>query len=83
MPSGHQQPPYHDPNQQYGAQPQGYGDQTHGQPGAEGDRGLGSTLVGGAGGAFVGNKLGGGTLGTLGGALLGAVGANMISDKYA
>jgi hypothetical protein len=80
------------PQQQGYGQPQGYGGQQHGQPGygdhagapggaAEGDRGLGSTLIGGAGGAFLGNKLGGGALGTIGGLIAGAVGANVLSDK--
>ncbi|PZC90796.1 DUF4175 domain containing protein [Pyrenophora tritici-repentis] len=91
---GHQQVGYHDPNQQHGAhqqqgyqdQQQGYGAPQYGQPGApggpaDGDRGLGSTLIGGAGGAFVGNKLGGGAMGAVGGALLGAVAANFVSDK--
>jgi len=49
--------------------------------GAEGDRGLGSTLIGGASGAFLGNKLGGGALGTIGGLVAGAIGANALSDK--
>lgn len=93
-PAQHQQG-YHDPNQQYGApqqqhgygEQQGYGAQQHGQPGApggpaEGDRGLGSTLIGGAGGAFLGNKLGGGALGTIGGLVAGAIGANVLGDKY-
>jgi hypothetical protein len=88
---------YQDPHQQqqqhgYGDQQQGYGapqpayGQQHGQPGApggpaEGDRGLGSTLIGGASGAFLGNKLGGGALGTIGGLVAGAIGANVLSDK--
>ena len=79
-------------------QQHGYGDQQHqqghgqqpgqyGQPGApggpaDGERGLGSTLIGGAGGAFLGNKMGGGALGTIGGLIAGAVGANMLSDQY-
>lgn len=84
-----QQPGYGDHQQQGYGQQGGYGDQQHGQPGqpgepggpVEGDRGLGSTLIGGAGGAFLGNKMGGGTLGTLGGLVAGAIGANMLSDK--
>lgn len=55
-----------------------------GQPGAvgqEGDRGLGSTLLGGAAGGFVGKKLSHGILGTAGGAVLGAVGMNMATNK--
>ena len=83
--------------QQHGQQQHGYGDQQHqqgygqqqgqygqtGVPGdpADGERGLGSTLIGGAGGAFLGNKMGGGALGTIGGLIAGAVGANMLSDK--
>ncbi|KAJ5358757.1 uncharacterized protein N7496_011170 [Penicillium cataractarum] len=49
----------------------------------EGERGLGATVVGGAGGAFVGHHVGKksdhGTLGAVGGALAGAVMANMAS----
>ncbi|KAJ5883925.1 uncharacterized protein N7473_010811 [Penicillium subrubescens] len=54
---------------------------TNGPP--EGERGLGATVVGGAGGAFVGHQVGKksdhGTLGAVGGALAGAVMANMAS----
>jgi hypothetical protein len=49
--------------------------------GQEGERGLGSTLLGGAAGGFMGKKLGGGILGTAGGAVLGAVGMNMATNK--
>ena len=41
-----------------------------------GERGLGATLVGGAGGAFLGHKLEHGALGTLGGLAVGAIAAN-------
>lgn len=44
--------------------------------GAEGERGLGSTLLGGTAGGFLGHKMAGGALGTVGGAVVGAVGAN-------
>ncbi|KAL2860688.1 uncharacterized protein BJX67DRAFT_368198 [Aspergillus lucknowensis] len=51
---------------------------------AEGEKGLGSTIVGGAGGAFVGHKVGKksdhGTLGAIGGAVAGAIVANMASN---
>ncbi|KAL4784045.1 hypothetical protein BJX76DRAFT_233530 [Aspergillus varians] len=47
--------------------------------GAEGERGLGSTLLGGAAGSFLGHKMGGGALGTVGGAVAGAVGMNAAS----
>lgn len=73
-----QQPP-----QQYGG---GYDANPHGgAPGAggpEGERGLGATLVGGAGGAFVGHKLGGGALGTVGGLIAGAIGANVLENHH-
>ncbi|CAI7676473.1 hypothetical protein N7533_006045 [Penicillium manginii] len=56
-----------------------------GHNGASGqERGLGATVIGGAGGAFVGHKVGKksdhGTLGTIGGALAGAVVANVASN---
>lgn len=81
------------PEHQYGAPPApgaGYGEQQpgqYGQPGApgepaDGERGLGSTLLGGAGGAFVGHKLGGGPLGTIGGLVAGAIGANVLDHKH-
>ncbi|KAJ5983218.1 hypothetical protein N7481_005317 [Penicillium waksmanii] len=48
------------------------------------EKGLGATVVGGAGGAFLGHKVGKksdhGTLGAIGGALAGAVVANMASN---
>ncbi|KAJ5088896.1 hypothetical protein N7456_012512 [Penicillium angulare] len=56
----------------------GYGP---GPAGPEGDRGLGSTLAGGAVGGFAGHKMGGGFLGTAGGAVLGAVGMNMATHE--
>ncbi|KAL3486800.1 hypothetical protein BJX62DRAFT_241674 [Aspergillus germanicus] len=50
----------------------------------EDERGLGSTVVGGAGGAFVGHAVGKksdhGTLGAIGGAVAGAIAANMASN---
>ncbi|KAJ6024798.1 hypothetical protein N7540_005595 [Penicillium herquei] len=42
------------------------------------ERGLGSTLIGGAGGAYVGHQMGGG-MATAGGAMVGALGANAVS----
>ncbi|CAI7640703.1 unnamed protein product [Penicillium pancosmium] len=57
-------------------------EQNNGTSGQE--KGLGATVVGGAGGAFLGHKVGKktdhGTLGTIGGALAGAVVANMASN---
>lgn len=62
----------------YGGSPapnqQGYPPQ--GNP--EDDRGLGSTLVGGAVGGYMGHQAGG-TASTLGGAALGAAGMNMAT----
>ncbi|OOO13694.1 17 kDa surface antigen [Aspergillus oryzae] len=55
----------------------------YGPKGEEGEKGLGSTLVGGAGGAFVGHEDGKksdhGVLGTIGGAIAGAFAANLAS----
>lgn len=48
----------------------------------EGERGLGSTIIGGAAGGYAGHKLGNGKLATAGGAVLGAVGANMASHAW-
>ncbi|KAJ5557296.1 hypothetical protein N7494_001211 [Penicillium frequentans] len=50
-------------------------------PEGEGERGLGSTLLGGAAGGYAGHKMQGGFLGTAGGAVLGAVGMNMVSHE--
>lgn len=70
----------------YGASSQsGYAShpgQAPGLAGQEGERGLGSTILGATGGGFVGHKLGGGVLGTAGGALVGAVGANLANKAY-
>lgn len=48
--------------------------------GPEGQKGLGSTVVGGAAGGYMGHKMGGGW-GTAAGAALGAVGMNVVSHK--
>ncbi|KAJ6031005.1 hypothetical protein N7540_001737 [Penicillium herquei] len=66
---------------QTGAPPQQQPGYAPGPGGAEGDRGLGSTLVGGAAGGFAGHQMGGGFLGTAGGAILGAVGMNMATHE--
>lgn len=52
-----------------------------GQPGPEGERGLGASLLGGAAGAFAGHKMGGGGLGTVGGMIAGAIGANVLEHS--
>lgn len=44
--------------------------------GTNGERGLGATVLGGAGGAFLGHKLEHGALGTIGGLAIGAIAAN-------
>lgn len=73
----HQQPTYHQPQGPGGQmdpyayqQPSGPGAYADGsqpgygqQPGAEGERGLGSTLIGGGAGAFIGSKMGFGKVG--------------------
>lgn len=66
----------------YGAQPGGPPPQqghspVPGKP--EGEKGLGSSLLGAAGGGLVGHKIGGGLLGTAGGALAGAAGMGLAS----
>ncbi|KAB8199957.1 hypothetical protein BDV34DRAFT_230753 [Aspergillus parasiticus] len=57
----------------------------YGPNGEEGGKGLGSTLVGGAGGAFVGHEVGKksdhGVLGTIGGAIAGAFAANLATTR--
>lgn len=73
----HQQQP------QYGANASYY-NQEGNLPGSqlpEDERGLGSTVTGGAAGGFAAHKMGGGKLATAGGALLGAVGMNMATHK--
>lgn len=81
-------PPHHQPYHPgesasyYGSAPaphqQGY---HHGPGGPEGEKGLGSTVLGGAAGGYAGHKMGGGMMGTAGGAVLGAVGMNMASHE--
>lgn len=48
-------------------------------PGPDGERGLGSKILGGAGGGYLGHKFGGGMLGAAGGALAGAAGMGLAS----
>ncbi|KAL3457021.1 hypothetical protein BJX64DRAFT_29121 [Aspergillus heterothallicus] len=78
--SQHQQSQWIDPSRPDAPYDQNFnpGDPT------EGERGLGATVVGGAGGAFVGHKVGKksdhGTLGAIGGAVAGAVVANLASN---
>jgi hypothetical protein len=93
-PYGQQQPAYGaQPN--YGAPQPAYGDtrgaaplpgQPQGAgfegPGQDGERGLGATLVGGAGGGFLAHEVGGGVLGTIAGTVVGAIGANFAEHKY-
>ncbi|KAJ5663037.1 hypothetical protein N7507_003768 [Penicillium longicatenatum] len=50
-------------------------------PERDGERGLGSTFIGGAAGGYAGHKMHGGFLGTAGGADLGAAGMNMVSHE--
>ncbi|KAF5861382.1 hypothetical protein ETB97_000345 [Aspergillus alliaceus] len=56
--------------------------QAPGPGGKEGEKGLGSSVLGAAGGGLVGHKLGGGLLGTAGGALVGAAGMNLVNKAY-
>ncbi|CAG8139925.1 unnamed protein product [Penicillium salamii] len=50
-------------------------------PNPEDEKGLGSTVVGGAAGGYAGHKLGGGLLGSAAGAILGAVGLNAATHQ--
>ncbi|KAF2216625.1 hypothetical protein CERZMDRAFT_104813 [Cercospora zeae-maydis SCOH1-5] len=51
---------------------------------SEGERGLATNILGGAGGAFLGHKFGkGGAIGTIGGALVGAIAAQAAERHYA
>jgi hypothetical protein len=48
---------------------------------AEGERGIGASLIGAGGGGFLGHELGGGMLGAVGGAIAGAIGANLVEKQ--
>lgn len=56
-------------------------DSSHTSENRDGERGLGSTVTGGAAGGYAAHQMGGGKLATAGGALLGAVGMNMATHK--
>lgn len=79
--------PPQQPYQQPGANSSYYGVGAHqekpGQSpapgGPEGEKGLGSTVIGATGGGILGHKLGHGVLGTAGGALAGAAGMNIVN----
>ena len=51
-----------------------------GQPAAEGERGLGGALAGGAAGAFGGHQAGHGFLGAIGGAIIGSLAEDKFKD---
>ncbi|KAL2005477.1 hypothetical protein VTN00DRAFT_2688 [Thermoascus crustaceus] len=81
-PNPHQQYP-HDPNNPH-HQPQGpYGEgAAPADPNAaEGERGLGSSLLGAAAGGYLGHKKNHGFLGAVGGAILGNVIGDKIKDR--
>ncbi|OQD69313.1 hypothetical protein PENPOL_c002G03116 [Penicillium polonicum] len=56
-------------------------DSSHTSENRDSERGLGSTVTGGAAGGYAAHQMGGGKLATAGGALLGAVGMNMATHK--
>ena len=56
-------------------------DSSHTSENRDGEKGLGSTIAGGAAGGYAAHQMGGGKLATAGGALLGAVGMNMATHK--
>lgn len=90
--SGHggpQQSDYDNRGQSYNQQQGGpYGGSSaypggdQGQPGPDGERGLGATLVGGGAAGWAAHKAGGGLLSSLAGAAAGAIGANLIEHKF-
>ncbi|KAJ5649988.1 uncharacterized protein N7484_003711 [Penicillium longicatenatum] len=65
----------------YGAAAPSSTQQEHPGPESECERGLGSTLVGGAGGAYIGYQMSGG-MATAGAALIGALGANAVTQAF-
>lgn len=65
----------------YGAVPQNQYGNPVGPGGPEEDKGLGSTVIGGAAGGYAGHKLGGGLLGSAAGAVLGAIGMNAATHQ--
>ena len=76
-------PSPYESHEQYGENASYYHD-NGAVPGAEGpenEKGLGSTVAGGAAGGYAAHNMGGGKLATAGGAVLGAVGMNMVSYK--
>ncbi|KAJ5999912.1 hypothetical protein N7481_000321 [Penicillium waksmanii] len=52
-----------------------------GPAGPQNEKGLGSTVVGGAAGGYAGHKVGGGFLGSTAGAVLGAIGMNAATHQ--
>lgn len=65
----------------YGTVPQDQYGNPVGPGGPEDEKGLGSTVVGGAAGGYAGHKLGGGLLGSAAGAVLGAIGMNAATHQ--
>lgn len=49
--------------------------------GSPDEKGVGSTVVGGAAGGYAGHKLGGGLLGSVAGALVGVIGMNAATHE--
>lgn len=69
---------------QYG-QPPPYDERSFGAPEQQGhskERGLGATVLGGAGGAFLGHEMGHGKMATLGGLAVGAIAANAFEHHH-
>ena len=90
MAQGHKPSPYlSHQSQSYGenysyyhdAPPPGAEGAAPGTEAPDGEKGLGSTVAGGAAGGYAAHKMGGGKLATAGGAVVGAVGMNMVSHK--
>ncbi|KAK4501721.1 hypothetical protein PRZ48_007530 [Zasmidium cellare] len=59
-----------------------FGGIMQGQPGGDGERGLGATVLGGGAGAFLGHELGHSKMATLGGIAVGAIAANAFEHHH-
>ncbi|CAH0040394.1 unnamed protein product [Clonostachys solani] len=74
-------PPYHQQADYYRAPAPGFYQTQNEMAGAEGERGLGATVVGGGAAGWAAHKAGSGMLGSLASAAAGAIGANFLESK--
>uniref|UniRef100_A0A8H7NKE8 Glycine zipper 2TM domain-containing protein n=1 Tax=Bionectria ochroleuca TaxID=29856 RepID=A0A8H7NKE8_BIOOC len=74
-------PPYHQQADYYRAPAPGFYQAQNEMVGAEGERGLGATVVGGGAAGWAAHKAGSGMFGSLASAAAGAIGANFLENK--